>query len=858
MALSEADTRSKLIDPKLLAAGWDEAFIQREYPYKRGKVMLVGDMPIREAPQFVDYVLRRGPDGPMVAVVEAKSEDRAADAGLQQAVGYAEDLEVPFAYSSNGHGIVEHDLTSGRIAKLDAFPSPTALAERLGAQQPLLAPEVANRHGKAVSNPIICPSYASPTGERLRYYQEVAIQKALEEMLAGRSRALLALATGTGKTFIAANLVWKLTQSGYLTKVLFLVDRISLLNQAYNDFRMFGDARGIVSGRSIPEFRDVHFSTYQTLYSDQGDGSPVYEAYDCDYFDLIIVDEAHRSGYGDWGVILEHFASAFQIGMTATPKRTDSIDTYEYFGSENVGPDGISRAAYEYSLGAGINDGFLATYQVLSVRTNLDAEGLHIGAEVEKGAELFVPEEAEVKDYYAARAFEREILIEDRTLALCEHLAFKIRTWGIDQKTMIFCVNMDHAELVRQTMQNLLGPEAGKNTYAVRIVSEEKDAQRMLESFQDSESPEPVLATTVDLLTTGVNVPAVRNIVFMKPIGSATVFKQIIGRGSRLDPITGKEFFRIVDYTGAARLFDGWDVPPEDSGGYPNDGNALVIGGVSDGVTGEPIAGAAISVLIGRSTRSSAATDAAGRFTIDGLPALDVTVLVTATGYGRRRSRVLASANPVPLDLVLRPTGKGGDVVQISGVLVEIADEAVLTLGDGGQQLGAAEYLDLAGDRIRELVGDASALRKGWRDSAQRVGLRHELSERRVDPRILSLVLDRPDADEFDLLAHAAFGEPIRTREERARRLEQSESRFLGSLGEEQRAVVGALLDQYRIGGVEAIATGAVFQLAPFVDRFGGVAGLSELLGGPHATGELLRELQRALYPSAGSGHELV
>jgi type I restriction enzyme, R subunit len=848
VTLSEADTRSKLVDPKLIAAGWGEEAIQREYPYKRGKVILVGDTPIRETAQFVDYVLRRGPEGPMIAVVEAKSEDSPPGAGLQQAVGYAEDLGVPFAYSSNGHGIVEHDLTSAKITQLDSFPSPTVLSERLVAAEPLMATSITGKRGGLASNPLIWPSYVSPTGERLRYYQEVAIQKTLEEIVGGRSRGLLALATGTGKTFIAANLVWKLRECGYLEKVLFLVDRVSLLNQAYNDFRMFRDARGVVTSRSIPTFRDVHFATYQTLYSDRANGHPVYRGYDSNYFDLVIVDEAHRSGYGDWRVILDYFSSAFQLGMTATPKRTDSIDTYEYFGNEKLS-SGSPQPAYEYSLGDGISDGFLATYQVLSVSTNLDVEGLHIGAEVEKGAELFVPEDAEIKDYYAARAFEREILVGDRTRVLCEHLASKIRNWGANEKTMVFCVNMDHAELVRQTMQNLLGPDTGKSSYAVRIVSEEKDAQRLLEAFQNPESAEPVLATTVDLLTTGVNVPAVRNIVFMKPIGSATVFKQIIGRGSRLDPTTGKEYFRIIDYTGATRLFDSWDVPPEVNGELPREGEAFVLGRVTDGITGAPIMGASITIVVGRATRASKITDTSGRFKVDGLPAVDVTVLVASKGYGRRRSRVFASENPMPLDVALRPTGHGGNMVEISGVLVEIADEAIVTLGDGGQQLDPSEYVELAGGRIREAVGDALALRRAWRTPKTRLALNHQLQEQRVDPEILSLVLDRPDADDYDLLAHAAYGEPIRTREERARGVQQAHGEDLGDASALRARVAHALLDNYRIAGVEGIVTAAVFQLPAFSDQFGGLAALTQRLGGPAATAGLLREVEGMLYP---------
>ena len=558
----------------------------------------------------------------MIAVVEAKSEDKEVDSGLQQ-VGYARDLGLSFAYSANGHGIVEHDLGTATVTHLSHFPTPAELVERLRQRNAFLSATVKNRRGVEVGNPLVAPAF----GESDRGTAPLLPRARDQQRHRADARRELQGAIGVGHrdgqdVLLAANLVWKLTHTGYVKKVLFLVDRVNLLHQAYNDFRMFGDARGIVSGNAVPEFRDVHFATYQTLYND-ATGTPVYERYDADYFDLIVVDEAHRSGYGDWRVILDCFDAAFHLGMTATPKRTDSIDTYEYFAGENQDSSGKTQPAFEYSLGDGIDDGLLATYQVVSVRTNLDTDGLHVSDEVAKGAELFVPEDAEVKDFYAAQSFEREIVVEDRT-RVREHLAAKLMSWGANEKTMVFCVTMQHAELVKQLMQNLLGAATGKNQYAVRIVSEEKDAQRLLEDFQKSDASEPVLATTVDLLTTGVNVPAVRNIVLMKPIGSATVFKQIIGRGSRLDAVTGKEFFRIVDYTGATRLFDSWDAPAAEGPEVSGDGHALLIGTVRNATTGDPIEGASLAVIVGRSQRSHVSTGVDGKFTVADLPSVDV------------------------------------------------------------------------------------------------------------------------------------------------------------------------------------------------------------------------------------------
>ncbi len=848
MTLSESDTRSKLIDPNLFAAGWAEALIEREYPYKRGRVRLLGDEPVRDSPQFVDYVLRYPGNGPMVAILEAKSEDREADSGLGQALGYATDLEVPFAYSSNGHGIVEHDRLTGHIEHLAAFPSPEQLAERIASAQPMRGATVVNSEGEEVANPLVEPVFVGKTGQRLRYYQEIAISEAIERMLTGHGRALLALATGTGKTFIASNLVWKLLRSGFTEKVLFLVDRVALLNQAYNDFSPFEDARGIVGGRKLPIHRDIHFATYQALYTETPSGR-LFEEYPSDYFDLVIVDEAHRSGYGDWRAILDHFESAFHLGMTATPKRTDSIDTYEFFGAEDRDEDGIARPIYEYSLGQGIDDGFLATYQVIQIDTDIDTDGLHISDELARGADLFVPEEAEVRDIYQAAQFEREIVVEDRTQVLCQHLASKLRTWGANEKTIIYCVTVDHAELVRQLMQNLLGPETNKNRYAVRIVSEEKAAQETLDEFQQSESPEPVLATTVDLLTTGVNIPAAKNIVFMKPVGSPTVFKQIIGRGSRLDPATGKEFFRIVDYTDATRHFDAWDIPPSNGGEGPLEGTAIITGKVIDGATAEPIENAAVAVIAGTHQRLQVRTDDQGAFEVGDLPEIPVSILAGASGYSRRRSRLQPGPDPLSVTIELHRVTEGIERLKISGVAVTVTDETVLTLDSDGSQLTIDEYKDYVGEQVRTASGDVVTLAELWRDPAKREKLRQHLREHNVEPQVLSLVLDRSDADEFDLLASLGYGTRLRTREERARELEQLDVEFLASFTHDQRSVVTRLLDKYRLGGVEEIASASVFQVPPFIQEFGGVEGLAQMFGGAEAVGQLLRDIQVHLYP---------
>lgn len=833
----------------LRAAGWDSARIEEEYLYRRGRVRLVGDEPIRDVPQFADYVLRGTPSGIPVAVLEAKDESHSPGAGLQQAIAYAVDLKARFALSSNGHGVVEQDLATGLVTQRRDIPSPEELRRREAAGGDMRGESMRNRRGDLVPNPLLEPLRVGPDARRLRYYQEAAVTAAIEQVLAGRKRALLALATGTGKTLIARSVVTKFIQARYFSKVLFLVDRVSLWKQAYNVFAPFGDARGLVTGSDIPIHRDIHFATYQTLYADV-DGTRLFEHYPRDYFDLIVIDECHRSGYGDWKVILDHFDEAFHLGMTATPKRTDSIDTYEFFAGENRNAEGDPEPAYEYSLGTGIEDGFLATYQVHRVVTNIDAAGLDIATEVAQGAELIVPEDTELREVYQQAQFEREIVIPDRTRLLCADLASKLRTWGARQKTIVFCVTVEQADLVRAELQSALGPEVGINLYAARIVSEERDAQILLEEFQRAASSEPVIATTVDLLTTGVDIPSVRNIVFMKPVASPTAFKQIIGRGSRIDEATGKLFFRVVDYTNATRLFDSWDAPgmPREA---PQDGEGVIRGRVVRARDRSPIAGAAVVVLTGVHERQSLRTSDDGTFEVLGLPEGPVRVLASAPGHARTRLTYHVRAGiDEPLEIELHEESAGRDRIHISGVEVRVTDETTLMLESTGTRLTVEQYCDMAGERVRTFAGDTMSLGELWRDPQTRTRFLEQLRTSNVDPVLLALVLARPDADNYDLLAHVAFDDRIQSREERARHLEVMDSAFLSEFDDYQRPVVVDLLDKYRLGGVDEVSTAKVFLLEPFGIRYGGVAGVSLLFGGPSGVARLLASVQAHLYPS--------
>ncbi|MDL9980074.1 EcoAI/FtnUII family type I restriction enzme subunit R [Microbacterium sp. ASV49] len=844
MALSERETRTQLIDPMLAASGWDESLVEEEYQYRPGRLRLLGEQTVRDEPQFVDYVLRAEPRGAILAALEAKDESHAPGAGLQQALAYAVDVDAPFALASNGHEIVEQDVRTGAVRRLNAFPTPEELLERWQNVAPSRGATVTSRSGETVPNPLLQPAFAFPGARPMRYYQERAVSASIEEMLNGRHRALLSLATGTGKTFIAFNLVHKLLTTGYVKRVLFIADRVSLRDQAYNEFGGLGDRRGVVVNGQVPLQRDVHFAIYQSLYADSAAGGRVYEQYPRDFFDLVVIDECHRSGYGDWGAILDYFSGAFHLGMTATPKQDDSIDTYAFFASENLDADGQPRPVYEYSLGRGIDDGFLATYKVLRVNTTVD-DGLVIKDEVEKGAELLVPEGTTPRDVYDMKEFEREIIVPDRTRVLCEHLAGVLRKYGALDKTMVFCVTMEHAELVRSELQRLLGSETGKNLYAARIVSEERDAMPLLEQFQLASSTEPVVVTTVDLLTTGVNAPSVRNIVFMKPVGSVTTFKQIIGRGSRLDELTGKTFFRVIDYTNATRLFDDWDLPSLPSVQGPLAGETSVAGTVRDDETAELIAGASISVRLGGRLLAETSTDDDGAFSVGSLPPAVVDVFITASGYTRRHLRVdTTTGEATQMVVALRRPSQGERRLKISGIEVSIAEEIEVDLGNG-HILKPSEYLARAREVILERVQTLEELRSIWQAAKTRGELEEYLALHQVTPELLSLVLARTDVDGFDLLAAVAFGASLVGLGTRAT---AAVTRIDAEYPTIDGAFITALLDKFRLGGVGEIATSEIFGLSPFVTDWGGVLGVTEMFGGPAAVGGFLRAVQVALF----------
>ena len=520
---NEADTCRDYIVPRLRAAGWSPEEIVEEHYFTDGRVVASLERHRREPGRRADYLLEIAPGVP-IAVVEAKRLYKLPGDGLQQGMDYAEILRLPVAYSSNGRGIVEHDYTTGAQRALEEFPSKEEMWDRFRSWVGLTAESAAavklgfNRDLRGHDGTVKTP----------RYYQAIAINTAVQRILAGDKRVLLTMATGTGKTFVALQIVWKLWEllwpSGRRPRVLYLADRTILIDQPIvREFRpVFGDAVWKLSGEPQTG-RELYFALYQSL-ADDGAGSGMFRHYPSDYFDLIVVDEAHRGSARDessWRGVLDHFSSAAQLGLTATPLRTDNVDTYRYFG----------EPAFEYSLAQGVDDGFLAPYRVRRVVLDTDIDGWVPPPEQRDLFGREIP-----PNLYTPGQFERVVSLLMRTRAAARHLTEYMRQTDRYGKTIVFCVDQEHAEQMRQELHNANADLTKRLPhYVARIVADEGDVgRRLLDQFADPESESPVIVTTSRLLSTGVDVPTCTNVVLFRPIGSMVEFKQIIGRGTRL------------------------------------------------------------------------------------------------------------------------------------------------------------------------------------------------------------------------------------------------------------------------------------------------------------------------------------
>lgn len=899
MARNEADTRADLIDPKLNRAGWTRSKVTREHYYRpdwiytAGRVILRGGKAERLQARKIDYLLRYTESFP-IAVVEAKDEEKAAVVGLEQAKEYARDNGLMFAYTTNGQEIIEWDGFTNTTREIEEFPSPTELWQRWSLNTGIeeipdseidtsKVKEIRPKYDAEIAaarrrNPVLHP-YA-PTdvtrGKTPRYFQEVAIREVLMRIIRNQQRILLTMATGTGKTFTAFQIIWKLIKSGWLYqrnqgrpgRILFIADRVVLRDQAYNTFGPFAtstsDPRLLLDDpEKLSLNRDLYFAIYQTLWHPDKKGEQLFKKFPSDFFDLIIIDEAHRSGFGTWNEILEHFDVAIHLGMTATPKQSDNIDTYEYFCKEEpaipVDPDDDSKGsyhppAYSYSLGQGIEDGFLATYKVHQIKTNIDKHGLHISEVKEQGAEVFVPEGAELREDYHTPQYERDIEIPDRTKILVDHLVKLLRQFGPMHKTMVFCVRMEHAQEVARQLNNAFADLGYGENYAVPIVSEEgEQGRRWLKQFQDSDKALPVVATTAELLSTGVDVPSARNIVFMKTVSSPIVFKQIIGRGTRIDSAIGKLWFRIIDYTNATRLLDPkWDKPPSpiDDGQPKGKQTANITGTVRFADTGDLLIGANVAIVAGpNDQRGPILTDEDGRYLFTNLPAGNLTIIGSGPKLAIRQLKIQTEeGKTTTFDFELSAAPEKSGRIKVKGLEVTIAEEATFIVDGINEPLTLEQYLDYSRNRLLELVPVWDNLQKQWQKQEYREQLQHQLNRANVYPEVIAEVWQIPDADPFDVLSHLGFERQILTRPDRANIFREFEQEWLNQFTPPAKEVVDNLLIKYEIGGLNQITDPQIFRVSPF-QEMGELRGVVRRFdGNPKNLRKTIDDLQERLY----------
>lgn len=779
----ESDTCRDYVLPRLEAAAWANGQIVEQYAIADGRIVPTARGHRRGRPLRADYLLEVEP-GFAVAVVEAKREHRLPADGLQQAKRYATLLDLPLAYSTNGKGIVEHDFDTGAETSLDAFPSPDEAWRRYRAWKGIVDDTGAEilrfPFSRALRN-------SDGSVKEPRYYQRVAIQRALQAMTAGSGRVLLTMATGTGKTFVAMQIVWKLWSTGWRggrrPRVLYLADRNILVDQPIQrEFQpVFGEAIWKVRGAARTG-REIYFALYQAL-ADTGDTLGIFRDYPADYFDLVIVDECHRGSARDessWREILEHFAPATQLGMTATPLRDDNADTYRYFGDP----------VYEYSLAQGIEDGFLAPYRVRRVVLSPDAHG-------------WKPEPGDLDRFgraipegvYETPQFERVVSLLARTELAARHLTDFLKATDRMAKTIVFCVDSEHADQMRAALHRANSDLTRQYpNYVVRIVAAEHFHEEHLGDFADTERDEPVIATTSKLLSTGVDLPTVKNIVLFKPIGSIVEFKQIIGRGTRLYPDADKLSFEIIDYSGATALFEdpAFDGPPERVVEEEVDAEGLVVEAL-EVAEPEPEYGE-------EETPEAEELEAAGsrKLYVD-----ETEVYVAAEGF-------------------YLPDAESG-------------------------RLRLVEYGDYVGDTVRRLFARPDDLRARWRTARGRDEILELLRSRGITFEEMAEQTGMPDADSFDLLVHVAWNAPATSRRQRAHRLRRDHAGFLGSFTPEAREILEELLEKYAEHGIAQLDDLHVLEVAPLSD-YGNPVEIAARFGGRVALREAVNELSELVY----------
>jgi len=791
-ALSESDICDRFITPAITRAGWAASRWRREYGFTDGKIIVRGRLVARGKRKRTDYLLFHTPNLP-IALIEAKDNNHSVGSGMQQALAYAETLDVPFVFSSNGDGFLFHDRTGTLLdveqtLTLDEFPSRDTLWAHYKAWRGL---------DGADEGLVTSPNHVEAGGKEARYYQQLAINRTVEAVSRGDKRLLLVMATGTGKTYTAFNIIWRLWKNKTAKRVLYLADRNILVDQTIlNDFRPFGGVmkklnRGLVdeNGRVDTSY-EIYLGLYQAIMGTE-DKEPIYDKFPKDFFDLIVIDECHRGSAAEdsaWREVLEYFDSATQLGMTATPRETRYISNIHYFG----------EPVYTYSLKQGIEDGFLAPYKV--VRLDLDHDLLG-----------WRPEEGQVDDggeqiedrIYNQRDFDRDIVFPERDKLVAERISSFLHGTDPMHKTILFCQSIDHAERMGQALVNV--PENAPlvhadRRYVMRITGDNDEGKAQLDNFIDPKRPYPVIATTSKLMTTGVDAQTCHVIALDQRIQSLTEFKQIIGRGTRLRPDYGKYFFTILDFRKATELFadPDWDGPPIQVYDVPE--------GDEDVTPPAP--------------------------NLSEVPIDD------------EIEEILDDPDHIIDDADIADRDR--HIYVVSGVTFTVIAERVQYYDRDGKLI-TESLRDYTWRTVRAEFGSLDEFLKRWKATYRKQVIVDELLERGVLLEALEEGTSG-ELDPFDLICHVAFDQPALTRQERADSVRKRD--VFTKYGDQAREVLAALLDKYADQGLGSIGEIEVLKLDPFTN-LGTPIELVRRFGGRDQYLAALREIDAALYEPA-------
>lgn len=789
--LSEEDVKFRYINDAITSKGWtkDSIFMEQKVQFTDGRYSLQGNFPHREKPKYADYVLYLNKATP-IAIVEAKDANHSVSHGLQQAMEYARMLDIKFAYSSNGEGFAEHDFLTGkeRTFGLDEFPTREELIARFKTE--INDGIGLNEREEAVINQPYC------TGQDIfppRYYQRNAVNRTLSAIAKGQNRVLLVMATGTGKTYTAFQIVWRLIQSGLKKKILYLADRNILVDQSIQqDFKPLEKVIHKVDYSkdkdNLPGIKaySVFFALYQQLIG-QNDAKNYQELFpNPNFFDLVIIDECHRGSAKDdsnWRMILDYFASATHLGMTATPKETRYQSSIGYFGAP----------VYTYSLREGIDDGFLAPFKVINITTNIGDEWRPVKGQRDIYGNI-------IEDrIYNNTDYDYNIIIEDRHREVAEEITKYLKSTDRMAKTIVFCANEAHAEQMRVALTNANADMCKKNPdYVVRITGTDDYGKSKLDYFISVSAKYPVIATTSKLLSTGVDCKMVKLIVLDKQIGSMTEFKQIIGRGTRLREKDGKTHFMVMDFRNVTRLFadPDWDGPIERDPNYPP--KPCPVCGKYPCVCPSP-----------------------------------------------EHPKVCPVCGQNPCVCPPPPPNPPKPIVDRNGCTVKVINKVVSIYDTDGKLLRTESITDYTKKNIVDTYATIDTFSLKWREAKRKGEITDLLKESGIDIEALKHDQDMDEVDDFDFICHIAFGRKPLTRRERAEQVKKRD--VFSKYGDQAKKVLEALLEKYMNDGISELENTNVLFNEPF-KRMGSPANIAKMFGGRNEYLKAVRELQNMIY----------